>query len=483
MKLSTILKLSKILHLVCCLVFIVPICMMALLYVLLPHETVLANEQRVAKMPAFSVEALFSGHYFPEVEAYFSDTFPFRTQLFAANANLAGFYAFSPSREESALVSMAASSQNLDMGMGTSALGEYVQVPPEPDAVPEEETGWGNTISPHWEEGLAAGLLDPEKEEAPPPPPVIPEFNSTAEENKSGTILLTEDRAMEIFSYSEARFDEYATIINAMKAAVPEDVRVFSLVAPTSVEYYAPPEYREGRRSVKMAIEALQEKLQGPITVDAWTELAYHVDEYIYLRTDHHWTARGAYYAYVALCRSAGFKPVQLEDFKTGQYDDFLGTMYQFLGSDPRKDRLLTNKDYIEYFVPIVETEALVYANTAMENGRSIAVVNEAFTGGNKYLCFIAGDNPLTHITTSQKNGKSIVVLKESYGNAFVPFLTAHYENIYVVDLRTFNGPNQPSFNLANFVNDHQVNDVLVINYAFSASNPSIQTGLRNMVP
>jgi hypothetical protein len=36
----------------------------------------------------------------------------------------------------------------------------------------------------------------------------------------------------------------------------------------------------------------------------------------------------------------------------------------------------------------------------------------------------------------SNPQDKNILVIKDSYGNAFVPYLTEHYGNIYVVDPR-----------------------------------------------
>ena len=44
-------------------------------------------------------------------------------------------------------------------------------------------------------------------------------------------------------------------------------------------------------------------------SVDVRQTLAEHKDEYIYYRTDHHWTSLGAYYAYQQLCGALGLTP------------------------------------------------------------------------------------------------------------------------------------------------------------------------------
>ncbi len=43
--------------------------------------------------------------------------------------------------------------------------------------------------------------------------------------------------------------------------------------------------------------------------VDVRQTLTAHKDEYIYYRTDHHWTSTGAYYAYQQLCGTLGLIP------------------------------------------------------------------------------------------------------------------------------------------------------------------------------
>ena len=43
-------------------------------------------------------------------------------------------------------------------------------------------------------------------------------------------------------------------------------------------------------------------------------------------------------------------------------------------------------------------------------------------------------------ITTGSKVKKQLFVIKDSYANSLIPLLAPHYEKIYVLDLRYFNG-------------------------------------------
>ena len=95
----------------------------------------------------------------------------------------------------------------------------------------------------------------------------------------------------------------------------------------------------------------------GASTIDMAGALAAHSGEDIYYRTDHHWTARGAYEAYIAFCKSAGLTPVSLEEMEHQQIDGFLGTFY----SQTHDSQLAQTPDFVEYFVPPVQTTTTRY--------------------------------------------------------------------------------------------------------------------------
>jgi hypothetical protein len=218
--------------------------------------------------------------------------------------------------------------------------------------------------------------------------------------------------------------------------------------------------------------------------VDAYSELARHADEYIFFRTDHHWTALGAYYAYRQFCASAGFEPVALDEFETGRYDDFIGTMYTYTASYPQSQVLLDNPDYVDYYLPIVETSAAYYSDSTLSDGIPASVVATSLSADctNKYLCFISGDTPIFVIDTDVKDGGTALVLKESYGNAFVPFLTSHYSRIVVVDPREFNREGYPSLDLVEFAAEQNVDDVIVLDYPFMINNKYYIAWLNRLV-
>lgn len=287
------------------------------------------------------------------------------------------------------------------------------------------------------------------------------------------SIILQGDRAMEIYGVAPNSLKSYAGVISDFSKRVPK-ANVYVLLAPTSIEFYGPESYKTGSHSQAKGISIAYDALSGDNvkSVDALSEISKHTNDYIYFRTDHHWTARGAYYAYVAFCQTAGLTPTKLEDHKTGRIDGFVGTMYTYTSAQVLAD----NPDYVEYFYPLSEASGMIYSDASMANGRSMKIITENVSNRNKYLTFLEGDNPLEKITTSNKNGKKVVVVKESYGNAFAPFLIDHYEEVYVVD------PRKVDMNLKSFVFDNGITDVIFINYPFVPSNSTYRSSFDKML-
>lgn len=287
------------------------------------------------------------------------------------------------------------------------------------------------------------------------------------------TVIVQGDRAMEIFTASKKWLTRYGQNVNAFAKTVP-NTRVFALLAPTSVEFYGPDDYKNGTNSFETAVDYAYAPMTAPniITVNCRNALAKHVDEYIYLRTDHHWTARGAYYAYATFCKRAGLTAPKLSEYESGEIEGFVGSLY----GQTQEDVLRRNPDTVVYYLPQTDSVGEAFETAAMTNPRTVKVVNTTVSSKYAYLCYIEGDNPLLRFTTGNKNGKSILMVKESYGNAFAPFLTDNYETVYVVD------PRKVELNLTAFVQNHHIDDVIFLNYAFAPSNPTYRNAFEKML-
>ncbi len=180
--------------------------------------------------------------------------------------------------------------------------------------------------------------------------------------------------------------------------------------------------------------------------------MLYALDrDQLYYRTDHHWTTQGAFVAYQSLLKAQGLTPLDKKDFTVETVaDDFYGTLYS------KANLSLISPDTIQAYQPKTANPCTV----TWDGGKTVrdSLYDPAsLEGRDKYAYFLGGNHPLTEIETSVRNGRHLLVIKDSYAHALIPFLTAHYETIDVVDLRYFKEP------LASWMDGREITDVLVL--------------------
>jgi hypothetical protein len=247
-------------------------------------------------------------------------------------------------------------------------------------------------------------------------------------------LLVIGDTCYEVFGYDEKSCAYYANSINSFQSLLPESAKVYSIVVPSHIEFVQSEKYRKMAMSQVEAINIINENLNDSIRkVNIYSSLAEHANEYLYFRSDHHWTALGAYYAYTAFATAIGDKPYDLTAFEQTTVEGFLGTLYQKSLSKEVK----SNPDVVQIFMPFVENKFTIYTSSGSKLNYDLINMKNAKIS-NKYLIFISGDNPLSIIDTQLDNGKKIMVFKDSYGNAFLPFLTSHYDEIHIIDPRHY---------------------------------------------
>ncbi len=273
-------------------------------------------------------------------------------------------------------------------------------------------------------------------------------------------IFSQSDGLAEIFEFDAVAAADYTAALNAFRAELGEDVKIYSLILPTRMEFM-PQRYKNVADSERDAIRAIHAGLSDGITaVDAYSALEAHSDEYIYFRTDHHWTALGAYYAYRSLAEAAGYAPLELDAYDRERADGFLGYLYNFAPSASVADF----PDSIEYFTYKGELTTSVNMLRPPAEGEKAT-----------YGLFLGGDYPKLEIDTSVKNGKTAVIIKDSYANCLVPWLAPHYEKLVLLDPRTFEG------SATQKIGEYENVDLIFVNYVFSTSFPDFVEYMDDM--
>lgn len=287
-------------------------------------------------------------------------------------------------------------------------------------------------------------------------------------------VTIADGVGMELLGISEKSAEKYADVINKI-ADTLNDVTVYNIIVPSAGEFYSPSDMKVSQiNGIKKAYERLNKNV---IPINAYAALEEKADEYIFFKTDHHWTQRGAYYAYREFANQKGMYIPPLSEFKTEKTYGYLGSFEAFTAGTPGAVLLAASPDEFEKFYPNVNAKCTFYADCEMKNETG---TGEVVSDYHSYTSFIGGDHPVTKIETDAKNGKKLVIIKESYGNAFATWAVNNYETIYAIDPREFNGfgGKTQTFNLKKFYAQTKFDDLIVITYPVS----TISEGIRNSV-
>ena len=113
--------------------------------------------------------------------------------------------------------------------------------------------------------------------------------------------------------------------------------------------------------------------------------------------------------------------------------------MTGFEGTNYSATRLWNVEDDTITYYPLdnLMTVYRITGEAAYEPERTENLINaDKFATRDKYAAFLDGNNGYS---TIEGNGTgSILVVKDSYANSFIPYLTANYAKIGVVDFRNF---------------------------------------------
>ena len=349
-----------------------------------------------------------------------------------------------------------------------------------------------STVSGTETSGLTSttsGVTDPAATPAPTPSaeptPAAQEEPQAAPETVNA-LMIVEDSAYEYYNFDTELANRYITAVVDAGKKLAGKATVYDMVIPTSIDIMLPESYLEkytsnGSINTSDQKKAIDEYILPSITaqdpsiktVSIFDTLKAHANEYLYFRTDHHWTQLGAYYGYVEFCKARGFEPVALDQFDRKDYEGYLGSFYTATNSAA----LAANPDTVEAYIPRADVN-LSFTQTDGQTVESWPLIadGEQYDTTSKYIAYCAGDQPYEEIVNNDMaEGPSIVVVKESFGNCFLPFLVNHYKTVYVVDYRSYNGT------VTDLVNSTGATDVLLLNNISMTRNEGLIDSFSNI--
>jgi hypothetical protein len=394
-----------------------------LVYFVMPKQKISLGEKRkLAIVPELNYESYIKGAWADSMDSYVDDHFPFRTEMVDMAVELQSWKGIHLKEQEKIFVSQ------------------------KPKVKKNKEV----------------------KDSTQSDMNFLDEF----EQAYSGSMLIINGSVYPMGGGSPGMSKHFSKMVSEYAEQLKGECRVFSAVAPLSSAFIPVEKYKHYNAQNKKTLKAIGSSLtNGAIFCDVFEEMNKHAGEKMYFSTDHHWKPIGAYYAYVAFCKAAGFEPVPINKMDKRTKYNFLGSLYQHT-LDPS---VKNNPDTMEYYIPKVTTTAVRYNAYGYDKQSKSQVFAHYASGGNTYSTFISGDAPMMRINTNVKNGKKAIVIKNSYGNAFAVYLISHYEEIWVVDFR------YSKQNIIETIRKNKINDMIFALGMYGAMSKGTINMMRNL--
>ena len=162
----------------------------------------------------------------------------------------------------------------------------------------------------------------------------------------------------------------------------------------------------------------------------------YDQGEYVYFRTDHHWTAAGAYVAYAAVLESWGMEEDILpKDFFTVRsVPGFYGTTHS------RSGMFFVLPDTLDIWEAADGSDARYTVLEPTKSGDRTVIesgfISESYLAGkDKYGAFLDGTHSTLLIVdkeSTEGDRPRLLLARDSFANSMVPFLARHFDIVMV---------------------------------------------------
>ena len=370
-----------------------------------PKAVVSEEENRtLAGLPQITVKALLSGGISESFENFLTDQFFLRSDIVDAATTLKHLFSV------------------LTVDELLNEEGEEVFVPAldsasEPDEAAEATVNAGQAAEPDDETQAAPETAD----------------SAVLTGDSASVWLLGRDGSKTaLFTYSAQELQKTADILNAYAALLPVGGKLHVMLAPRSQSANKLALHLDTQTGWSSEIEPA---LRAMVSTNVVIHSAYDIlqdsilnGEYVYFRTDHHWTARGAYLAADAMLKSAGYQTVPLSDYDEKTIKGFLGSIYLH----GRNAKLKELADTIEAYYPLLPAKSYRVSNAYQKN--ELPVIDETQTN---YLVFLGGTyGPYRVLEGGYHTGRNMLMICDSFGNSIAPFFMPYYDDVYMVDFR-----------------------------------------------
>ena len=386
--------------------------------------------------PELTFYSWFDGSFMTGLEGYLSDQIPGRNAILDASAAVTDLFDMRSSEERILHASVGAELEAA--GEMTEDGADYLpQVTALPSAAPVSGAITVSTPAPAVTP-VPANVPTPEITPAPTPTPVpaatpvdpaVKDMSTT----RSFYYKRADGGVSTVFHFQEDAIKATVSSLNAYRAVLKEDGRVFFTYVPDSQRadkwLFNTKAYCGWHSDVEATIQA--NVSEGVYVFSTVNELESHMQagEAVYFKTDHHWSGLGAYYMVSAMRASQGLPVMSYSDFTYTVHEKFTGSIYQ-----SALDMAGTGvSDRLEVPAALAPVFAAEYKNF----DKLIKEVRYMEPERKSYSAFLGGTHdPFYAVETGFHTGRRALVICDSFGNAFIPYLAPYYDYVCQIDLR-----------------------------------------------
>lgn len=402
-----------------------------------------------------------------DLEAYLLDRFPFREK------------ALSGSRKIKDQLSTATYEQYLQAygGTATDALSEEVsdedieallaaefdkKPTPRVTNTPAVTPDPGGEVHPSGEPGPVATVTpDPADLEDPPIEPKPQRDASEFPDRFRFSLMKNGTSRTDIRVSSKKSVLAVTAVLNKYADLLPEGGKLMFTVVPQSTYINSYVGIGGDNRLASEPDELINAMSRDNVYAFDTPEIlsdAIISGEYVFFRTDMHWTPLGAYKVYCEMAKRAGKVPCDYEwDFTHTTESHFLGTMYR---SNP-SSYLESRADTLEILEPHVRNE--VRRIVSRDTYKEIPFIDLNAKSSDRFTVYLGGPaGPWTIIENDNGETENCLILMDSFGLDFVPFLCMNYHQVHYYDPRYFNAK-AVGGNISDMINKYDIRDIYVI--------------------
>lgn len=419
-----------------------------------PRSTYSELEKReLRQFPDFSIENLSNGSFTKGVSEWFSDSEPYRDLLMSLSMNIKDYQRIVTSDED-----------NITFHAAEEPTPEELEAQRKAEEEARERTA--NRTATEYENKLTA--------------------NENAKIAHAGIIIVGSGdkvRALMAYGGEPGGGTQFAKAVNLYNQTFGNSVNIYCMVVPIAIDFYCPDKVKKRTKQQLPTINNIYANLDQDVkAVDVYSTLGKHAAEDIYLRTDHHWTPLGAFYAARRFAKIANVPFRELDSYERHVIHGFVGTMYGY-----SKDIAVKKapEDFVYYkpmgvsyettFVTyILDKDYQITAESKPQKGEFFRTYKDGSSSA--YFTFMGGDQLLAVVKTNTDNHRRLLLIKDSFGNALPSFLFYSFEEIHVVDFRYFNK------NMKKYVSDNAITDILFEQNIFNAYSTTIYNRLETFL-